>query len=58
MLVPLVPTSLDDFAGMKLVFLNARVGQQTDVVVDIKVEQRAGLPASLIDNKVVESVVL
>lgn len=43
---------------MRLVFLNARVGQQTDVVVDIKVEQRAGLPASLIDNKVVESVVL
>ena len=38
MLVTLIPASLDDFAGVGLVFLHARIGQQADVVVHVEVE--------------------
>lgn len=57
-LVPLVIASLDDFARMRLVFLHSRVGEQTNVVVDVEIEQWTGLAAGFVHDEVVERVVL
>lgn len=58
MLVPLVPTSLDHLPGVGLVLFDGGVSQKTHVVVDVKIEQWAGLPAGLIHDEVVEGVML
>ena len=57
-LIALVPTTLDDLAGVRLVLLLRGVGEQPHVVVDVEVEERAGLPAGLVDDEVVKGVVL
>lgn len=58
MLVPLVPTSLDHLTGVGLVLFNRCVGQKAHVVVDVKIEQWARLPAGLVHDEVVERVML
>lgn len=58
MLVSVVPASLDHFPSVRLVLLDRRIGQKTDVVVDIEVEQRTRLATGLVDDEVVECVVL
>ena len=58
MLIPLVPTAEDHFAGMRLMLLPARVVHQSDVLVDVKLEQRAKFAAGLRDDEIVEGVVL
>jgi len=58
MLRALVPAPLDDFAGVGLVFLDCSVSHHSNVVVDIKVEQRPGLAAGFVGDKVVEGVVV
>ena len=58
MLVSVVPASLDHFPSVRLVLLDRRIGQKTDVIVDIEVEQRARLSTGFVDDKVVERVVL
>lgn len=58
MLIPLIPTAFHDFTGVRFVFLYSRIGQQTDVVVNIKVEQWARFSSRFVDNKVIEGVML
>lgn len=58
MLVPLVPTSLDHLPGVGLVLFDSGVSQKTHVVVDVKIEQWARLPAGLIHDEVVERMML
>ena len=38
MLVALIPTSLADFTGMALIFLDRCIGSQSDVIMNVKVE--------------------
>lgn len=45
-------------ARVTLVFLDSRVVYNTDVVVDVKMEQRAGFSPSLGDNQIIERVML
>lgn len=47
--IPLVPTSLDNLAGVRLILLNRGVGQQSNIVVDVKVEQGPRLAPCLVD---------
>lgn len=56
--VTLVVASFDDLPCMGFVLFNRGVGKQTDVIVNIKVEQRTGLPASLVDYEIIEGIVL
>ena len=58
MLVTLVVTSLNNLPCVRFILLNGGVGEETDVVVYVKVEEGARLAASLVDNEVVESIVL
>ena len=57
-LIALVPTTLDDLAGVRLVLFLGGVGEQPYVVVHVEVEQRARLAAGLVHDEVVECVVL
>lgn len=43
---------------MRFVFLDCRVSEQADIVVNVEVEQRSGLAARLVHDEVVERVVL
>ena len=58
MLVSVVPASLDHFPSVRLVLLDRRIGQKTDVVVNVEVEQGTRLATGLVDDEVVECVVL
>lgn len=41
MLVAIIPGSLDDFAGMRFVLFDSRIGKQTNIVVNVEIEKRA-----------------
>lgn len=41
MFIPLIPTSLNHFTSMRFILLFCRVGQKTNIVMDIKVKQRS-----------------
>lgn len=43
---------------MGFVFLNRRISEQADIVVNVEVEQRSGLAARLVHEEIVERVVL
>ena len=58
MLVSVVPAALDDLARVRLVLFDGGIGEHANIVVDIKVEQRARLSSRLVDDKVVEAVVM
>jgi hypothetical protein len=58
MLVAVVPRPLDDLSCMTLVLFLGGIGEHAHIVVHVKVEQRAGLAARLVDDKIVEGVVL
>ena len=58
MLVPLVPTTLNNFACVRLVLLDGRISEKAHVVVDVEVEERARLSAGLVDDEIVKCVVL
>ena len=58
MLVALVPTPFHDLPCMGFVLLDISIRQETDVVMDVKVEERAGLSSCFVDDEVVESIVL
>ena len=58
MLVSLIPAPLNYFPGVRLVLFDTGIGKQTNVVVDVKVEQWPRLPAGLIHDEVIEGVVL
>ena len=58
MLVSLIPAPLNYFPGVRLVLFDTGIGKQTNVVVDVKVEQWSRLPAGLIHDEVIEGVVL
>jgi hypothetical protein len=57
-LVALIPATFYDLPCMGLVFLFSSVSEQPHVVVNVKVEQRPRLAASLVNYKIVERVVL
>lgn len=48
-----VPTAFDNFARVRLVLFDRGIGDQTDIVVDVKVEHRTRLAAVLVDDKIV-----
>lgn len=56
--VAVVPTSLHDFSGVRLVLFLSSIRQQTNVVVHVKVEERTRFTASFVDDEVVEGVSL
>lgn len=58
MLIALIVASLHHLPSMRLVLLDTCIGQQTDVVVHIKVEEWPRLSSRLVHDKVVEGVVL
>lgn len=58
MFVALIVTSLHDLARMGLVFLDSSIGQETDIIVYVEVEQWARFPTSLVHDEIVECVVL
>lgn len=58
MLVPLIVTPLNDLPRMRLVLLNGGICQQTNVVMDVKVEQRPRFSSCFVDNEIVERVML
>jgi hypothetical protein len=58
MLVPLIITPLDHLPCVRFIFFFGRISKQAYVVMDVKVEERARLSPSLVDDKVVERVML
>jgi hypothetical protein len=54
----LIPASLNNLSGMGFVFLNGSIGQHSNIVVNVKIEQRTGLSTSFVDDEIVESVML
>lgn len=56
MFEPIIPRSLHYFPRVTLVLFPARIAQQADVVVHVKVEQGARLAAGFVDYKVVKCV--
>ena len=58
MFVTLVVTTFHHLSSMRLVLLLRRIGKKSNIVVDVKIEQRPRFSAGLIDDEVVESVVL
>ena len=58
MLIPLVVTPFHHLACVRLVFLYCRIREQPHVIMHVKVEQRARLPARLVDDEIIEGVVL
>lgn len=57
-LVAVVPTPLDNFAGVTFVLFHSGVANHTHVVVDVEVEERTRLSSSLIDDEFVERMVV
>jgi hypothetical protein len=58
MLIPLVVAPLHHFTCMGLILLLGRIRKQTDVVMDIEVEERTRLATRLVDNEIIERVML
>jgi hypothetical protein len=58
MLIPLIVAPFHNLASMGFIFLLCCVSQQAYVVVNVKVEERSGLPSCFVDDKVIESVML
>lgn len=58
MFVSLVPASFDDLAGVAFVLFLCGVCKETNVVMDIKVEERSRLATGFVDNERVEGVMV
>jgi hypothetical protein len=58
MLVPLIITPLDNLSRMRLVFLFCRICKETYIVMDVKIEKRAGFSAGLVNDEVVKGIML
>jgi len=58
MFVPLIITPLYDFPCMRLVLFPSGISQQSHVVVDIEVEERAGFATRLVDDEIIKSIML
>ena len=58
MLVPLIVASFNDFPCMRFIFLLGSVCEQSDVVMDVKIEQRPRFSSRLVDNEVIECIML
>lgn len=56
MLVAIIPTSFHDLSSVRFILFLRSVREQSDIVVDVKVEERSRFPASFVDNEVVEGV--
>lgn len=58
MLVPLIITPLDNFARMRLILFFCRICEETYIVMDIKIEERAGFSAGFVNYEVVKGIML
>jgi hypothetical protein len=56
--VALIPTAFYDLASVRFILLPGRIGEQPDIVVNVKVEQWPRLAARLVDYEVVKRVML
>lgn len=58
MFVSLVITPFYDFASVRFVLLFGCVREETDVVMDVKVEQGTRFATGFVDYEIVERIVL
>lgn len=58
MLAALVPAPLYNFARMRFILLDTGIRKDTNIIVNVKVEQWPGLSTSLVDDEIVECVML
>ena len=58
MLISLIVTSFNDFPRMRFILLFGSVCEQSDVVMDIEIEQRPRFSSCFIDNEVIERIML
>jgi hypothetical protein len=56
--VTLIVASFNHLASVGLVLFEGRVGEETNVVVHVKVEEWTGLATGFVDYEVVEGVML
>jgi hypothetical protein len=56
--VPLVIASFDNLACMGLVLFLRSISEETNIIMDIEIEQGSGLAPCFVDYKVIKSVVL
>jgi hypothetical protein len=57
-LVALVPTAFNHFSRVRLVFLLGSIRKQSDVVVDIKIEEGTRFPSGFVDYEIVKGIML
>jgi hypothetical protein len=56
--VALVIAPLNDFPSMRFILLLGCVGEKANVVMNIKIEQRARFSPGFVDDKIVKCIVL
>lgn len=58
MLVSLIITSLNHLSGMRLVLLLRGIGHESNIVVNIEVEERTRFSTGFVDDEVIKRMVL
>ena len=56
--VPLIITSFNNFARMRFILLLGGVSKQTNIIMNIKVEQRARFTPGFVYNEVIKGIML